>query len=86
MLKLLGIFILLIIILIFFSKKTQEDKEKLTSTNLWSYYNPTCGDPWITNRQNNCDGLTTGSMPIIEECKIPRAPCCGFLGIQPPII
>ena len=51
----------------------------------WGQYRPTCSAQWLGQRRGSCKGLTTGSMPSIEDdLPISWAPCSGALGVPPP--
>jgi hypothetical protein len=52
----------------------------------WVEYKPACGALWVGGRRGSCKGLTTGLMPSIEsDPPISWAPCCGSLGVPPPV-
>jgi hypothetical protein len=54
--------------------------------NFWPQYTPSCSAPWLAQRIDLCGGLTTGKMPSIEQdIPISWAPCCGSLGVPPPV-
>lgn len=51
----------------------------------WTQYQPACSGVWLPGR-GSCRGLTTGDMPSIEtDIPISWQPCCGSLGVPPPV-
>lgn len=52
----------------------------------WVQYRPACSGQWLSERRAHCKGLTTGEMPSIEnDIPISWEPCCGSLGVPPPV-